>query len=425
MNPTTEVFERRVAALEGGVRALAVSSGHAAQFIALANVLKGGDNIVSSSRLYGGTHHQFKVSFRQLGIEAKFVDSDDPSEFEPYINSQTKALYLETLGNPGLCVPDLEAFASLAKTHSIPLILDNTFGACGYLCRPLDWGANIVVSSATKWIGGHGTTMGGVIVDGVRTGDPRVLKNTLPVEELSYAEAEELSHFGASVLHPAAIQPLATGNVPVRVCGATRGTRTCSVTEINCGDRDGGGGVKSITCTDQVGLVSLSGVSLSSTPGLLAKLLSVLEDSGMSVKALLTSQTRVSLVVSADRVPVAVQAVQEISKRLEVKVAALTDLSMIALIGELTGNGLDISNRVISVLLSSQVDQSFCHMGTSQAAAYVTVRSTDRDRAICALHDSFFPNPLPGSRRTVSNRAAGTGRFDLSVGIPGQNESAP
>lgn len=165
MNPTTDVFEKRVAALEGGVASLAVSSGHAAQFIALTTILRKGDNFVTSPFLYGGTHNQFKVTFAGFGIEARFSKDLDPSSFEKLIDKKTKAIYVETIGNPGFNIPDFEAFAKLAREHGIPLIVDNTFGACGYLCRPIELGANIVVESATKWIGGHGTSLGGVITD--------------------------------------------------------------------------------------------------------------------------------------------------------------------------------------------------------------------------------------------------------------------
>jgi O-acetylhomoserine/O-acetylserine sulfhydrylase len=165
MNPTVAVFEERMAALEGGVGALATASGHAAQFLALTTILKSGENIVSSSRLYGGTFNQFKVTLKRLGLDTFFVDSNDPKDFEKQINSKTKALYVETIGNPGLDVPDFEALANIAHSHGIPLIVDNTFGMGGYICRPIDYGADIVVHSATKWIGGHGTSIGGVIVD--------------------------------------------------------------------------------------------------------------------------------------------------------------------------------------------------------------------------------------------------------------------
>lgn len=166
MNPTNDVFEKRLAALEGGVMALAVSSGQAAQFIALNNILQAGDNFVSSSNLYGGTYNQFKVAFKRLGIEVRFTAGETPSDYERLIDQNTKAIYLETISNPRYNVPDFEAIAALAKEHDLPLIVDNTFGAGGYLCRPIEWGANVVVESATKWIGGHGNSIGGIIVDG-------------------------------------------------------------------------------------------------------------------------------------------------------------------------------------------------------------------------------------------------------------------
>jgi O-acetylhomoserine (thiol)-lyase len=165
MNPTTDVFEKRVAALEGGVAALATASGHAAQFIAIANIAQAGDNVVSSSKLYGGTYNQFKVTLPRLGIAAKLIDRDDLDAWRKAIDARTKALYVETIGNPGFDVPDLEALAGLAHENRIPLVVDNTFAAAGYLCRPIEWGADVVVESATKWIGGHGTSLGGVIVD--------------------------------------------------------------------------------------------------------------------------------------------------------------------------------------------------------------------------------------------------------------------
>jgi O-acetylhomoserine/O-acetylserine sulfhydrylase len=166
MNPTTDVFEQRIAALEGGVAAVATSSGQAAQFLALNNILQAGDNFITTSFLYGGTYNQFKVAFKRLGIEVRFADGDDAESFVKHIDKNTKALYLETLGNPRLNIPDFEKFADLAKEYDLPLIVDNTFGAGGYLFRPLEHGANVVVESATKWIGGHGTSVGGVIVDG-------------------------------------------------------------------------------------------------------------------------------------------------------------------------------------------------------------------------------------------------------------------
>lgn len=164
-NPTTDVFEKRVAALEGGVTGLATSSGQSAQFIALNNILQAGDNFVSTSHLYGGTYNQFKVQFKRLGVEVRFTPTDEPEEFEKLINNNTKAIYLETIGNPELNIPDFDAIAAIAKKHDVPLIVDNTFGAGGYLFRPIEHGASVVVESATKWIGGHGTSIGGVIVD--------------------------------------------------------------------------------------------------------------------------------------------------------------------------------------------------------------------------------------------------------------------
>jgi O-acetylhomoserine (thiol)-lyase len=165
MNPTTGVFEERIAALEGGAAALATSSGQAAQFLAIATIMQAGDNIVSTSFLYGGTYNQFKVTFPRFGINVKFVKGDTPSDFERLIDKRTRALYIETIGNPRLNIADIEGIAKVAHAHGIPLIVDNTFGAAGYLCRPFDFGADIIVHSATKWIGGHGTTIGGVIVD--------------------------------------------------------------------------------------------------------------------------------------------------------------------------------------------------------------------------------------------------------------------
>ncbi len=166
MNPTTDVFEKRVAALEGGVAALAVASGQAAQFIALNNILNAGDNFVSSPNLYGGTYNQFKVAFKKLGIETRFAASESVADYEQKIDENTKAIYCETISNPSYQIPDFEGLSALAKKYDLPLIVDNTFGAGGYLFRPLEHGANVVVESATKWIGGHGTSIGGVIVDG-------------------------------------------------------------------------------------------------------------------------------------------------------------------------------------------------------------------------------------------------------------------
>ena len=166
MNPTTDVLEKRIAALEGGVAALAVASGQAAQTLAITTIAQAGDNIVSTSYLYGGTYNQFKVAFRRLGIEIRFADGDHPDAFEALIDARTKGIYVETIGNPGFNIPDLQQLSALAQRHGIPLIVDNTFGAAGYLAQPIKHGANIVVASATKWIGGHGTSIGGVIIDG-------------------------------------------------------------------------------------------------------------------------------------------------------------------------------------------------------------------------------------------------------------------
>ena len=165
MNPTTDVFEQRIAALEGGVAALGVASGHSAQFLTFTNIMGIGDNFVSSPYLYGGSYNQFTVTFKKIGIEARLAENLSIEAFEKLIDGNTKAIYLETIGNPGYVIPDFDAFGALAKKYDIPFIVDNTFGAGGYLFRPIEHGANIVVESATKWIGGHGTTIGGVIVD--------------------------------------------------------------------------------------------------------------------------------------------------------------------------------------------------------------------------------------------------------------------
>lgn len=166
MNPTTDVFEKRIAALEGGAYAVAVASGQAAQFIALNNILESGDNFVAGANLYGGTYNQFKVAFKRLGIDVRFADDSDAENIEKLIDEKTKAIYVETIGNPSYNIPDFEKVAAVARKHDLPLIVDNTFGAGGYLFKPLEHGANVVVESATKWIGGHGTSIGGVIIDG-------------------------------------------------------------------------------------------------------------------------------------------------------------------------------------------------------------------------------------------------------------------
>ena len=165
MNPTTDVFEKRIAALEGGAAAVAVASGQAAQFLALTTLAGAGDNIVATSCLYGGTYNQLKVALPRLGIETKFVEGDEPEAFRRAIDDRTKALYVETIGNPRFNIPDFAALAAVAREAGIPLVVDNTFGAAGYLFRPIEHGADVVVASATKWIGGHGTSIGGVIVD--------------------------------------------------------------------------------------------------------------------------------------------------------------------------------------------------------------------------------------------------------------------
>ncbi len=166
MNPTNDVFEKRIAALEGGVMALATASGQSAQFLALNNILQAGDSLVSSSHLYGGTYNQFKVAFKRIGIDVRFADGVKVESYEPLIDESTKAIYFETLGNPEYSVPDFEAFVKLGDKYGIPVIVDNTFGAAGFLARPISYGVNVVTASATKWIGGHGTSIGGVIVDG-------------------------------------------------------------------------------------------------------------------------------------------------------------------------------------------------------------------------------------------------------------------
>jgi O-acetylhomoserine (thiol)-lyase len=165
MNPTTDVFEKRIAALEGGVAAVATSSGQAAQLLTLTMLAQAGDEIVSTSYLYGGTYNQFKVALPRLGINVKIVDGDDPQDLAAAITDKTKALYVESIGNPRYNVPDFVALAQVAHDAGIPLVVDNTFGAAGFLVRPIEYGADIVVASATKWIGGHGTSIGGVIVD--------------------------------------------------------------------------------------------------------------------------------------------------------------------------------------------------------------------------------------------------------------------
>jgi O-acetylhomoserine (thiol)-lyase len=164
MNPTTDVFEQRVASLEGGIAGLATSSGQAAQFLALSSLAGMGDEIVASSTLYGGTYTQFDVSFRRIGINVKFVEPDDPENFRKAITPKTRAVYGETIANPRMNVLDIEKVAGIAHEAGLPLVIDNTM-ASPYLCRPIEHGADIVLHSATKFLGGHGTSIGGIIVD--------------------------------------------------------------------------------------------------------------------------------------------------------------------------------------------------------------------------------------------------------------------
>ncbi|KAI1825110.1 Cys/Met metabolism PLP-dependent enzyme-domain-containing protein [Xylaria intraflava] len=165
MNPTVDVFEKRIAALEGGVAALATASGQAAQFMTFAALASAGDNIVSTSNLYGGTYNQLKVLLPRFGVKTKFIEGDNAADFAAAIDDRTKAVFLESIGNPRYNVPDIEAIAKAAHEKGVPVVIDNTFGAGGYFLRPIEHGADIVLHSATKWIGGHGTTIGGVIVD--------------------------------------------------------------------------------------------------------------------------------------------------------------------------------------------------------------------------------------------------------------------
>lgn len=165
-NPTTSSYEQRIAALYGAVGALAVSSGMSAILVTVLSLAAEGDNIVTSPFLYGGTYNQFRITLRKLGIDCRIAPSEDPEAFDALIDERTKAIYVESMGNPTCAVPDLQALGELARRRDVPFVVDNTFGAAGYLCNPFEWGANIVVDSATKWINGHGTAMGGVIVDG-------------------------------------------------------------------------------------------------------------------------------------------------------------------------------------------------------------------------------------------------------------------
>lgn len=172
-NPTVDVFEKRIATLEGGVAAVATASGQSAQFLAISTIVDAGDNIVSTSYLYGGTYNQFKVTFKKYGIGVKFVHGDDPAAFDAAIDEKTKAIYVESMSNPRCNIAPIPVLAEIAHKHGIPLIVDNTFGMGGYLIRPISLGADIVVHSATKWIGGHGTTIAGVIIDSGKFDWPR------------------------------------------------------------------------------------------------------------------------------------------------------------------------------------------------------------------------------------------------------------
>ena len=165
-NPTTASYEERIASLYNAVGALAVSSGMSSILLTVTALAEAGDNIVASPFLYGGTYNQFRISLRKLGIECRIAKSERAEDFEPLIDERTKMIYAESMGNPTCVVPDLQALGELAKLKDVPFVVDNTFGAAGYLCNPFDWGANIIVDSATKWINGHGTAMGGIIVDG-------------------------------------------------------------------------------------------------------------------------------------------------------------------------------------------------------------------------------------------------------------------
>ena len=165
-NPTNDAVAAKICDMEGGVAAMLTSSGQAANFYAIMNIAEAGDHIICSSAVYGGTYNQFRISLRKLGIDCRIAKSEKAEDFEPLIDERTKMIYAESMGNPTCDVPDLEALAEVARRCDVPFVVDNTFGAAGFLCNPFDWGANIVVDSATKWINGHGTAMGGIIVDG-------------------------------------------------------------------------------------------------------------------------------------------------------------------------------------------------------------------------------------------------------------------
>lgn len=225
-NPTTDVLEQRVAALEESTAAVAVSSGQASQFLAIQNLAGAGDNVVCSSSLYGGTYNQFKVSFKKLGIDFKFAPKSNFKDWERLIDSRTKALFIETIGNSDFYIPEFEEFASLSKKYDIPLIVDNTFGAAGYIFKPAHFNAAVITHAATKWIGGHGTSIAGVVVD---TGNynwnngkyPSFTEPTESYHGLSYWES-----FGES---------LQTGSIAFAVKARAEGLRDwgCSLSPFN------------------------------------------------------------------------------------------------------------------------------------------------------------------------------------------------
>ena len=165
-NPTNDIIEKRLSALEGGAAALVTASGQSAEFTTIAAIAKDGDNVITSSFIYGGTHNLFQNIIKDFGVTFKFVDTVDPKDYEALIDDKTKAIYIESIGNPVHFVPDFEAFAEVAHRHGITLIVDNTFGISGYLVQPIKHGADIVIHSTTKWINGHGTVIGGAIIDG-------------------------------------------------------------------------------------------------------------------------------------------------------------------------------------------------------------------------------------------------------------------
>jgi len=254
MNPTTAAFEERVASLEGGVGALATGSGQAAHFLTIVSLMNAGDQLVASKTLYGGTITQFDVTLRRLGIDTVFVDPDDPEAFARAITPRTRAVYAETVANPKINVVDLEALANVAHAHGVPLVIDNTF-ATPYLCRPIEWGADIVVHSATKFIGGHGTSIGGVIVDSGRfkwdNGKFPGLTEPTPRPDRADAQLQRhpllrdlrrlrLDHEGAgrgAARHRRGAEPVQRLPVPARARDARRAHAPA------CGEHEGGGGV--------------------------------------------------------------------------------------------------------------------------------------------------------------------------------------